>query len=72
MLSKSLRHKIQTYIKGREIIQISFIEKFGIDFISEVIHSFNQITFVIDDFIFIENDKAEFFYQIINGKVGML
>jgi len=36
-----LRNKIQTYIKGREIIQISFIEKFGIDFLSEVIHSFN-------------------------------
>ena len=53
------------YIRGRILKRISILEKFGLDFISELAIYFERATYVVDDFLFIENDKAEFFYQII-------
>lgn len=49
------------------------MEAFGIDFLSELTQKYLQkMTYVLDDFIFIEKDKAEMQYFIINGKVAML
>ena len=52
------------YIRGRILKRISILEKFGLDFISELAIYFERATYVVDDFLFIENDKAEYIYYI--------
>ena len=49
-----------------------FFKDFGYDFISEIASNFGMATYVADDFIFMEKDKAECLYYIAQGKVAMI
>lgn len=60
------------YIRGRTLKKIIILEKFGLDFISELAIYFERATYVVDDFLFVENDKAEFIYYIESGKIAMI
>ena len=60
------------YIRGRILKRIKILEKFGLDFISELAIYFERATYVVDDFLFIENDKAEYIYYIETGKIAIL
>lgn len=42
------------------------------DFLIELTAFFHKVTFVADDFIFMEKDRAENIYYIIQGKVAMI
>ena len=48
------------------------MQDFGLDFLSELTAYFQKVTYVSDDFIFMEKDKAECIYYIIQGKVAMI
>ena len=52
--------------------KIYFIKDFGIDFMTELTTCFKKVTFVSEDFLFMEKDKAECIYYIIQGKVAMI
>jgi hypothetical protein len=60
------------YLKGQILKKINFIQDFGIDFMTELSNHFKKVTFVSDDFLFMEKDKAECIYFIIQGKVAMI
>ena len=72
LLNKQLTEKLQIFLRGRVVNDIKFLRQFGLDFLSELINYFNLRTYVIDDIIFMERDKAESFYYIIEGKVAMI
>ena len=72
MLNENLNDKIQMYLRGRILRQISFIGDFGLDFLSELTLHFRKVTYVADDFLFMEKDRAEYIYFIIQGKVAMI
>lgn len=44
----------------------------GLDFVSELAQFFKTQTYVADDFIFVEKDKAESVFYIVSGKVAMV
>ena len=49
------------------------LDAFGLDFLSELTQKcLQRMTYVLDDFIFLEKDKAEMQYFILQGKVAML
>jgi hyperpolarization activated cyclic nucleotide-gated potassium channel 2 len=72
MLNENLNDKLQMYLKGQILKKIHFIQDFGIDFMTELTSHFKKVTFVSDDFLFMEKDKAECIYFIIQGKVAMI
>ena len=41
------------YIRGRILKRIVILEKFGLDFISELAIYFERATYVVDDFLFV-------------------
>ena len=49
-----------------------FLADFGIDFMSEIAMSFETYTYVVDDFIFMEKDRADALYYINRGRVAMI
>jgi hyperpolarization activated cyclic nucleotide-gated potassium channel 2 len=65
MLNENLNDKLQMYLKGQILFKINFIQDFGIDFMTELTSQFKKVTFVSDDFLFMEKDKAEYIYFII-------
>mmetsp|Transcript_38413 Transcript_38413/g.58491 ORF Transcript_38413/g.58491 Transcript_38413/m.58491 type:complete len:101 (+) Transcript_38413:1901-2203(+) len=73
LLNESLNDKIQMYLRGRILCRIIlFIGGFGLDFLSELTLYFTNFTYVADDFLFMEKDRAEYIYFIIQGKVAMI
>ena len=48
------------------------MENFGLDFLSELTMKLESTSFIQDDFIFMEKDKADCMYFIITGKVAMI
>lgn len=44
---------------------MTFFHDFGPDFLSELTLNFKHLTYVADDFMFMERDKAESIYYII-------
>lgn len=60
------------HLRGRVLSGISMFQPFGLDYLSEMTSYFHSQTFVIDDFIFVENDKSECLYTIVEGKVAMI
>lgn len=48
------------------------MESFGLDFLSELTMKIEQTSYISDDFIFMEKDKAECMYYIISGQVAMI
>ena len=71
-LNERLRDKITMILRGKIIDRISFVQGFGIDFKGDISTHFHRATYVSDDFIFMEKDKAECLYYITQGKVAML
>ena len=72
LLNENLRDKIKIHLRGRILKSIDFIEDFGLDFLSELTLYFRKMTYVTDDFIFMEKDKAQSIFYIIQGKVAMI
>ena len=71
-LNERLRDKITMILRGKVIEKISFVQDFGYDFIGDISTHFHKATYVSDDFIFMEKDKAECLYYIAQGKVAMI
>ena len=63
-LNERLRDKITMILRGKIIDRISFVQGFGIDFKGDISTHFHRATYVSDDFIFMEKDKAECLYYI--------
>ena len=72
LLNENLRDKINMHLRGRILKSIYFIEDFGLDFLSDLTQFFRKMTYVADDFIFMEKDKAQSIFYIIQGKVAMI
>jgi|TARA_B110000285_G_C15121435_1_gene617414 hypothetical protein len=52
-------------LRGKILQQLHFIQNFGLDFLSELTQYFKKVTYVADDFLFMEKDKAESIFYII-------
>lgn len=72
LLNEGLRDKIQMELRGTILIRLPFIHNFGLDFLSELTQYFKKVTYVADDFLFMEKDKAESIFYIIQGKIAMI
>jgi CRP-like cAMP-binding protein len=59
-------------LRGTILQQLLFIQNFGLDFLSELTQYFKKVTYVADDFLFMEKDKAESIFYIIQGKIAMI
>ena len=67
ILNEALREKVHMILRGRILKKINFMEDMGLDFLSELTSYLTISSFISDDFIFIENDKAEAMYYILQG-----
>lgn len=72
LLNESLRDKINMHLRGRILKSIFFLEDLGLDFLSDLTQFFKKMTYITDDFLFIEKDKARSIFFIIQGKVAMI
>ena len=67
ILNEALREKVHMILRGRILKKISFMEDLGLDFLSELASYITISSYISDDFIFMENDKAESMYYILQG-----
>lgn len=65
LLNESLRDKINMHLRGRILKSIFFLEDLGLDFLSDLTQFFKKMTYITDDFLFIEKDKARSIFYII-------
>lgn len=72
LLNEGLRDRIQMELRGTILKKLYFIQNFGLDFLSELTQYFKKVTYVADDFLFMEKDKAESIFYIVGGKVAMI
>ena len=65
VLNENLKNKLQMHLRGKIIGQMH-LNSFGLDFLSILTQKhLTRVTYVLDDFIFMEKDKAEMQYFII-------
>ena len=67
LLNEDLKEKIQIHLKSKILYQIHFLKDFGLDFICECTKVLKNMISVSDDYIFMEKDRADCFYFIVQG-----
>jgi signal-transduction protein with cAMP-binding, CBS, and nucleotidyltransferase domain len=72
ILNEALREKVHMILRGRILKKIHFMEDLGLDFLSELTTYITIQSYISDDFIFMENDKAESMFYILQGQVAMI
>lgn len=72
MLNERLKEKLQMHLRGRVLSNITLFKSFGLEFMSELSYKFTAVTYVTDDILFVENDRADSMYYINEGKVAMI